>query len=355
MSAERSFRKSRGFTLVELLVVIAIIGILVALLLPAVQAAREAARRMQCQNNCKQIGLAMHNYHDTYKSFPLSWNLEVPGFGTASQFNGQPWGVRILPFIEQQPLYDQFDQNLITVGVGSGIPGSLPNGILAQTPLAAFICPSAPGGALRGYTFDSTPAGLPVVIPNMAPSDYIGTTGVRGVFSSVAYAPTGGGGSRDGVLQVHGNSPFGVGGDSGRMADILDGTANTFVVGERTGGDKIYIGKLAAGSLGPFPLSVAKGLNGGGWADLLNGENWFKGTVNNPTETSVGLVEAGSPDGGLCHLNCTNVRGQGFHSFHPGGGNFVMADGSVQFMSETASTLAIASRITRQKGEVVPN
>src|SRR5688572_21241712 len=97
-------RRPRGFTLVELLVVIAIIGILVALLLPAVQAAREAARRMSCGNNLKQISLGLHNYHDTYKAFPAGW---FDFGGAANNFESWGWSAMLLPFVEQQPLHDQ--------------------------------------------------------------------------------------------------------------------------------------------------------------------------------------------------------------------------------------------------------
>src|SRR6056297_1076372 len=103
MQMKKFFSPRRGFTLVELLVVIAIIGILVALLLPAVQAAREAARRMQCGNNLKQMALAMHNYHDTHKAFPFSYMIDP------SNLNVQSWGTRLLPFIEQSAIYDRWD------------------------------------------------------------------------------------------------------------------------------------------------------------------------------------------------------------------------------------------------------
>src|SRR5687768_13415660 len=98
MLTSSAVRRRQGFTLVELLVVIAIIGILVALLLPAVRAAREAARRMSCGNNVKQLGLAFHNYHDTYKSFPMAWYVTGPN--RAPQWNAGSWGRHLLPFIE---------------------------------------------------------------------------------------------------------------------------------------------------------------------------------------------------------------------------------------------------------------
>lgn len=321
-----------GFTLVELLVVIAIIGILVALLLPAVQAAREAARRMSCSNNLKQIGLAIHNYHDTFKSLPMAWWIQVP---PANALNAQAWGTSILPFLEQQPLYDKYNKNVMAVNQAG--PAGQANVALLQTPIPVFVCPSAPGGVNRIYNGDASPT-LPVTWKS-APSDYCATTGVRGNFANIAYAGNAGG-QREGAMQVHG--PFGEN-RSGLLAEIVDGTSNTFLVGERTGGDKIYSKKQPVPALAGFVRT-----NGGGWGDALNGEHWLQGALF----SGVPPLPA---NGGPCAINCTNLRGWGFHCFHPGGCMFIMADASVQFMSETVVPLAIAGRITRLKGELLPD
>jgi len=327
--------RRRGFTLVELLVVIAIIGILVALLLPAVQAAREAARRMQCGNNCKQIGLALHNYHDTFKTLPMAWWIDI-----SSGINAGNWAISALPFLEQQPLYDQFDHNVAAV-VQAG-PVGMANINVIKTPISAFVCPSAPGDAQSRIYVASVPApGLGQLDWESAPCDYCVSTGVRGAFANIAYAGNAGG-ARDGALQVHG--PLGGSNRSSRFADILDGTSNTFLLGERTGGDKIYSKRLLWQSALAGPLGAS---NGGGWGDSLNGEHWLSGTLFS------GLPDP--PQEGPCAVNCTNARGHGFHSFHPGGCQFVMGDGSVMFVAETANALAVAGRITRQKQEILPD
>ncbi|MCA9147146.1 MAG: DUF1559 domain-containing protein, partial [Planctomycetales bacterium] len=191
-----SWRVSKGFTLVELLVVIAIIGILVALLLPAVQAAREAARRMQCSNNLKQLGIAFHNYHDTHKKLPAPYvACELTRLGGAlSAVLGTPlppgdtlhsWGTALLPFMEQQPLYDQINLN---------VPFASPRGVFAaygydnQTPttthVQVFNCPSTAGGprinkisAGTGFDWDA------------ASSDYCSTNGMIGAWVSAFYTP----------------------------------------------------------------------------------------------------------------------------------------------------------------------
>jgi prepilin-type N-terminal cleavage/methylation domain-containing protein/prepilin-type processing-associated H-X9-DG protein len=269
----RHFRS--GFTLVELLVVIAIIGILIALLLPAVQAAREAARRSQCTNNLKQIGLAMHNYHDTYKVFPPGWIY----FG-----NNQPefgWAVFIMPFMEQKPLYDAMDpntrklRNLFKTGAAQADID------LLQTVIENYKCPSDDSPELNsledfgGDFFD------------IATANYKGSCGSEN---------KGKGDENTGVL--YGNSKI-------KFADIKDGTSSTFLAGE-TNSDQ--------------SAAVWAGI---GKANSLNVTGVYRtaGRVNFKLN---GYLPPGS----------TN-NGKGFSSYHPGGANFLFCDGSVHFVSET--------------------
>jgi prepilin-type N-terminal cleavage/methylation domain-containing protein len=195
--------RRRAFTLVELLVVIAIIGILVALLLPAVQAAREAARRTQCQNNLKQMGLAMHNHHDTFKKFPsggLNWSSPrtFTATGTPAGHATQAWGwaYQILPFIEQPSLWKE--PNDATV---------------ASTPVPGYNCPSLRGPTLFSYS-QSTPSGFRAMM------DYVGNGGSAGIWD-----PTSSTNTLDGPLCPSGKA---VG-----LNVITDGTSNTIMTGEK--------------------------------------------------------------------------------------------------------------------------
>ena len=328
----QSWRRRRplAFTLVELLVVIAIIGVMVGLLLPAVQNAREAARRMQCGNRTRQIGLAIHNYHSAFKNLPRALWMEVP----PRAFNGKSWGVAILAFMEQQPLYEQYDHSVLAVDQLSPR-----NVALIRTPLQDYVCPSAPGAPdQRRYTLNAAPAGLPFTATNIAPTDYTPTTGVRGLYSQHAYsaAPPQ---AREGALQVV-SVLFG-GGQDGSFAGILDGLSNTFLLGERTGGPTIYRG----GRIDPVATQNLMGLEGGGWGDVIGGEHWLEGSLHG------GLTWP--PQGGPCAINCTNARGFGFHSFHVGGAHFLMADGAVRFVTESVNARVFASQITRRGREVI--
>jgi len=281
----RASRKRRrpAFTLVELLVVIAIIGILIALLLPAVQAAREAARRMQCTNNLKQIGLAMHNYHDKFRSFP-------PGYMYFGVDNEPAWGwpVFLLPDIEQKPLYDALgvsDRRLNEV-----VGNNMADMELLYTPLDAFVCPSS----------DSPPRHIDVrrAVANLSNqpkgelrylsmSNYAASAGIR-----VAAM------EEDTYGIFHGNS-------SNRFRDITDGTSNTFMVGER---EETCYAALWAGIRRP----------------QHTGDNGSSGVLGYTFEKLNNPLVNDADDG------CRRA----FTSRHPDGANFVMADGSVHFVSD---------------------
>lgn len=347
-----------AFTLVELLVVIAIIGILIALLLPAVQAAREAARRTQCANNLKQLGLALHNYHDAHRAFPFAWMLDLPNPPNFTGINFQSWGVLILPFIEQTALAQQYDYRVPTfdqaAALGFNAQAVQRNLAVIRTVLPTFICPSVPGtgesriyqGRLSAQAFGQFTATF-----RAAPNDYCVTTGVTDPFASIAYAgaPSGVGTQREGALRFVGFHPMLLRPSRGStsMADITDGTSNTSLLGERTGGGTIYRRTI------PLTTSLYTnlgGLNGGGWGDILNGEHWIQGVLFDGPDPNV--PNAGGP----CAINCSNLRMGSFHSFHPGGCHFLLADASVRFVSETISPFALASLITRagQETAVLP-
>jgi prepilin-type N-terminal cleavage/methylation domain-containing protein/prepilin-type processing-associated H-X9-DG protein len=328
-----NFRARRtGFTLVELLVVIAIIGILVGLLLPAVQAAREAARRMQCSNNLKQLGLAFHNYESANRTFPNSWYAGAP----APPYNLQSGLVGLLPYMEQTALYAQYDTRVSPANERG--PIGVANVAVISNVLPMFVCPSAPGGGTERIYLARVPAnalpGLAASTWRAAPSDYSVTSGVRATFGNIAYSNNQGG-NREGALVAANfqTAPL------SKIGAITDGTSNTFLMGERTGGNRIYSGIIAINA----PAAVGE-TNGGGWGDPLVGEHWLAGAIR-------GAIAFPIAEGG-CAINCTNIRGQGFHSFHTGGAMFVMADGSVQFNSASVEPFTFAARITRTKGEV---
>jgi prepilin-type N-terminal cleavage/methylation domain-containing protein len=267
-----------GFTLVELLVVIAIIGILVALLLPAVQAAREASRRTSCVNNMKNIALGLHHYHDAHKKFP-------PGYITAGVSRLESWGwpVFILPFVEQQSLYDalQVDDRRLTdlLQAGTDIP-------LLQTHLPLYRCPSD----LTSRLLPQNPRhfhgiNAPTTFEPSA-SNYMGN---RGFFDS------GGAFKNNGIL--FGNSRI-------TLAEVTDGTSSTFLLGEREErcSAGTWIGSRNPPGSGPW----------GAYMILFRVSMKF----NDPSS------------GG--HDTCM----EGLSSKHPGGGNFALCDASVRFVSE---------------------
>jgi len=342
-----------AFTLVELLVVIAIIGILIALLLPAVQAAREAARRAQCSNNLKQIGLGLHNYHDVNRTFPFAFMVDD------TTLNVQVWGTRILPYIEQGALYDNFHNTVPSFNEATALGYSTSqvadNLAVIGTELNAFICPSAPGSD-RTYNGELPASSLGSGVPPMpltwraGPSDYCASLGVdpNGTFAATAYANQPSTLSNPAGALVCSGDDLGINlpmGDSS-IASIRDGTSNTIVVGERTGGAKLYIaGHKDAPTASPWDILARS--NGGGWGDMLNGYHYIMGSLGDGTPPPL------SPTGGTCVINCSNARNAGYYSFHPGGAQFLLGDGSVKLVAETIDAFVFAAMITRDNGETV--
>ena len=280
-------RKGRGFTLVELLVVIAIIGILIALLLPAVQAAREAARRSQCSNNLKQLALALHNYHDTHKSFPPGWvrcQVWDSVIGTAApHVSRYGWPSAIMPFIEQSNIYDLLRPNA-DLHLALQDPVRL---AAMREPLSAWRCPSDVGDKLN--TAQPLHDGNGEV--NVAMSNYVGA------YHSGGIGP--GNGSFDENSKV-------------QMRDYLDGTSNTIIVGERA---------YKLGTIHPN-AAVIWGTRGVARANV-NRIHYLvfsgKGMINSTNESNSTL---------------NNSSGMGISSTHPGGVQVAFADGSVRFLSE---------------------
>jgi len=205
--------RRRGFTLIELLVVIAIIGILVSLILPAVQKAREAARRAQCKNNLKQFGLALHNYHGNAKSFPPGWVGATPGIGhDIFGMNGFGWGTHILPYVDHDPLYRKFDFNKM---INDNSTSPISNESLLSTTLPVFLCPSDPNQ--ENWTIVHA-TGLHA-LAQVASANYIGIYGIHDFACGVGFQ------CKD-TGPLYQNS-------SVRIGDIRDGTSNTVIVTER--------------------------------------------------------------------------------------------------------------------------
>jgi prepilin-type N-terminal cleavage/methylation domain-containing protein/prepilin-type processing-associated H-X9-DG protein len=330
-----------GFTLIELLVVIAIITILIGLLLPAVQKVREAAARVSCQNNLKQIGLAYHNYAGTNGGFaPYALQPDPANFAGTIAFaqTTRGWGLPLLTYLEQGPLAQQY--NLQTFFYDSS-NGSL-NQQVSNTHLKVMQCPSTPNQN-RLYTASSSFAmfvGLPSTWTASA-ADYCPAANVGTAFQSTAgISPTSTTQYR-GALQLNVNTS---------VLALTDGTSNTILIAEAAGRPQLWRnGQLATSGL---PGSNGKTTNDLGspipWADVWGG-GWADASAGGFTLS--GSDATGTVPGGSCAINCSNDLG--FYSFHPGGANFLLADGSVRFVQQSVTPLAMVAAVSRAGGETV--
>jgi prepilin-type N-terminal cleavage/methylation domain-containing protein/prepilin-type processing-associated H-X9-DG protein len=303
-------KKHQGFTLIELLVVIAIIAILIGLLLPAVQKVRDAAARMSCQNNLKQLALAYHNYHGAYSKFPPA--------AINSQTAPAGWGIFILPFIEQDNLYAKYNFN--APFFYTNLQFGIDNQSVTTTPLKAMQCPSAPPDhSYQNYTL---PPPYNIVSWNGSSADYGPEIGVDPNFLA-PFLNLPSGMNLDGALQADNNT---------RIADITDGTSNTLFLAEIAARPNLWqAGHPVTGQQTYFS-------GAGGWGDATSGNARLYGSSSDGTT---------SP--GTCGINCSNDYG--LYAFHSGGANAAFADGSVHFLSASIDIRALVALITRAGGE----
>jgi len=306
-------RSRNAFTLVELLVVIAIIGILVALLLPAIQAAREAARRTQCSNNLKQIGLALQNYHDTHQKFPPA-NIVRNLTGTPLYGDGWTWHARILPQLEQNTLYDQISH---VMGTDSGTYTSTEQSLAGRdTVLTVFQCPTHPRGPISTGTGKF---GYQI-------STYNGVCGTSTFNNDQLDEAT--------DLGYRGNGMFFMNSEV-RMADVLDGTTTTFIVAEVQ--DDFRDGTTLPGSDRKYCFA--------------------KDSDNNPptdiTEYLVGMESNDPINANTRDANGYTNNGEYAGSYHPGGAQFLLVDGSTRFVSDAINMATYQALATRDRGETV--
>jgi prepilin-type N-terminal cleavage/methylation domain-containing protein len=298
------FARRNAFTLIELLVVIAIIGILIALLLPAVQAAREAARRMSCTNNMKQIGLALHMYHDTFKCLPVGWEAYDPNTGLPD-FEGEPgwsWSSRVLPYMEQGALFGE--------KVHLNLPITDPSNADARVfRVDSFRCPSDIGE--NTFILEKDPAFTGSYSPvELAVGNYLGVFGVEDPHDAA---------DADGV-------PGGIAEGSGvfvhhrwyRLADITDGLSQTLIVGERCSKHEssTWVGAVRGGEHGECRL------------------------------VGVAIFPPNSEE-------YEEQWNHNFSSFHPQGTNFLSGDGSVRLISQTIEQAVYQALCTRAGGEPI--
>lgn len=374
-SAEKSHRQ--GFTLIELLVVIAIIAILIALLLPAVQQAREAARRTQCKNNMKQIGLAVHNFESTYRKLPHPGQCDSTG-GASTVYMTQSTPTLLLPYIDQANVYNQMDQqltfaqmstapyNYVTSQIHPEAKGAIYNDATnflttsnaAKTQIPSFICPSTPvdAGARNGGDGYGAWDYMFIAVSDVEDGSAGATdpTGTRPTSSARRLAMT-----IRGALACDKGWGFG---------SVTDGTSNTILCIEDAARAHPSVSIFGSLSSRPSPNGEGPAWSGGtsggrrmyAWADPDSGANGLSGPSNAiaPGTRLMGINGYKTPMGGPpeCRWTVNNCgpNDEPF-SFHTGGCHAVMLDGSVRFLSENMDTLTLKWMAGSQDGRTFQN
>jgi prepilin-type N-terminal cleavage/methylation domain-containing protein len=329
-------RPREGFTLVELLVVIAIIGTLVGLLLPAVQAAREAARRSQCGNNMRQLGLAALNYESSKKKLPASL---IVALGMPPGTSGQPgypypgivssWVPPLLAFMEESNLANSYNAKYPWFSSPLIVPGTPDNQTVLKTPISSLLCPSSPTGASRTVS-GSFKFSVNFPYQGLAVTDYATNSSINpnaitffGYASTVTQAqlysamrPQLDGAGIKPLLAV---DPV----NASRLAEVIDGTTKTFLLCEDAGRPDFFIGRIKQSTQ----------LNDGGWGHHEN-DYGLDGAVSKTDKSSPGN----------CVVNCHNDNET--YAFHPSGATHAMVDGSVKFITEDITPQIYAAPIT---------
>jgi prepilin-type N-terminal cleavage/methylation domain-containing protein/prepilin-type processing-associated H-X9-DG protein len=334
-----------GFTLIELLVVIAIIAVLIALLLPAVQQAREAARRTQCKNNLKQLGLALHNFHDTYRRFPPGAANDMPPHGTETVAGrwGSSWKVYILPYVDQAPIYSRWE--FIN---SSGYTNANNRTMVSNMQIPSYRCPSSSMPDFYSWSSYRTQV-----------TSYMGTAGAYSIApptnTKVAFTNVGNVSCCNGAGSVASSGGLLFNNSAANMKDCTDGTTNTFIVHEES----------------DFLRDINNNVVGSMTAPLTSA-GYYSWTMGN-NQTNPGVVAGGSAD--WRHFNCSTVRygintrgltgtsadgtnidvGTNFpiSSQHVGGAHVLLADGSVRFLSQNLDIHTLFRLATAADGDPV--
>ncbi len=319
--------------------VIAIIGVLLALLLPAVQMAREAARRAQCKNNLKQLGIAIHNYHETHSAFPPSWVLTY----LPHVYSSQAWGPMLLPQLDQLALSLNYDSRVIPVyeSVNLGFPADVVqrNMDVIKTPLSVFMCPSTPAVAISPYKANWSMSALfnQTFSYDAARADYCATTSVESAVVAYAFGATAPSFHIPGILQPAGipdagSRPAGV----SRMAMVTDGLSSTVLLGERVSFPYCVKGQVPRYTAVYTGWGTYQGHSCNVQGTTIDANGFPQNDPNNP-----------------CVINCNNYVNSGLFGFHPSGVNVLLGDGAVRFLNEQIDIKTFAGLITRANSEVV--